>query len=284
MGIRSIRRAAATATFVLSAVIVPAGVMAQATIRGVLYDDVTGARLRGTVMLVDPASDGAVVHAATDSLGQFSLQIGSGVYQIAAVRPGFKSVLSAPIPLANGELLTVRVPIAQTGDPLHRIGVLEHVRPNDARAADARSADAGPHSPSDDGVRGRRIMGTGIHYDRKQFDKSSVNTLGEFLQTVPGFTVSGAGSASAMQLSRNIGASQMGLRGPTGTTCQLGWFLDGHRVDLPGRIDPLTDGLASLQLDAIEAVEVFRGPSEMPTEFASPDLRCGAVAIWTRKS
>jgi hypothetical protein len=58
--------------------------------------------------------------------------------------------------------------------------------------------------------------------------------------------------------------------------------MDGHRMDIPGRSDPVTDGLGLIPLENLEAVEVFRGLSEMPVEFAEPDLRCGAVAIWTK--
>jgi len=57
----------------------------------------------------------------------------------------------------------------------------------------------------------------------------------------------------------------------------------GLRIDLPGRTDPLTDSLGSMELDTIEGIEVFRGLSEMPVEFAEPDLRCGAIALWMRR-
>src|SRR5215212_7475051 len=126
MAVRFISRAASAASvFVLSTA--TSGVLeAQLILRGVLYDDATGMPVRGTVMLVDPSSDAAVVHVATDSLGQFNLQARAGLYQISAVRPGYTSVLSAPIRFANGERLTVRVPIAVNGDPEHRIGVIEH--------------------------------------------------------------------------------------------------------------------------------------------------------------
>src|SRR5215831_8379689 len=128
---------------------------AQAVVRGVLYDDATGKPVSGAVMLVDPSSDAAVAHASADSTGIFSLQVGDGVYQIAAVRPGYKSVLSAPMSLQNGERLTVRVPIAQNGDPEHRIGVTEHIRPKtQGRSADATSE-----------VQSRRALGMGLHYD-----------------------------------------------------------------------------------------------------------------------
>jgi len=68
-----------------------------------------------------------------------------------------------------------------------------------------------------------------------------------------------------------------------GLACRIGWFIDGHRMDIPGRWDPATDGLGSMQLSTVEAVEVFRGLSEMPAEFAAPDLRCGAISVWTRR-
>src|SRR5262249_35119478 len=90
---------------------------AQSVVRGVLYDDASGSPIRGTVMLIDPRSDAAAAYTATDSVGAFYLQVREGVYQISAVRPGYKSVLSAPVPLKNGERLTIRVPIAENGDP-----------------------------------------------------------------------------------------------------------------------------------------------------------------------
>ena len=79
----------------------------------------------------------------------------------------------------------------------------------------------------------------------------------------------------------NAGALTSSVMGVS--ACHVGWFIDGHRMDLPGRLDPITDGLGSMSLDQIEAVEIFRGLSEMPSEFAEPDLRCGAVAIWTKR-
>jgi len=267
-----IQRAAATA-LLLSGVAAAAG--AQVTVKGVLYDDATGSPVPGTVMLVDPASDAAVTHVSADSLGRFALQAGHGTYQIAAVRPGYTSILSAPIPLMDGERLTIRVPIAQSGDPQHRIGVVEHYRP------DASTPRLNARAALMQGFENRKVTGTGLHYDRSDLEKANVRTLGEFLENVPGLRVVDPGSTSSMNMMRSAATTfvntAMGV-----TACHVGWFIDGHRMDLPGRTDPVTDGLGSMSLDAIEAVEVFRGLSEMPSEFAEPDLRCGAVAIWTR--
>lgn len=274
MGFHYRRAAVAVASLLLSSAIAPDSLPAQAIIRGVLYDDATGAVVRGTVMLVDPATDGAAVHAVTDSLGQFVLQTpaGGGVYQVAAVRAGYTSVLSARIQLVDGERMTLRVPIAPTGDPVHSIGVLEHVKP-----------DAPARPVVMDAFDRRRASGVGVHYDREQLARSNVSTLGEFLRGVPGFHVVDPSSASTMSMSRSASPSGLGSRTSSGAACHVGWFMDGHRMDLPGLSDPMTDGFASVPLETLDGIEVFRGVAETPPEFSAPDLRCGVVALWTRR-
>ncbi|HEY7394366.1 MAG TPA: TonB-dependent receptor [Gemmatimonadaceae bacterium] len=258
--------------FAIAGSLIPSTTPAQAVIRGILYDDVTGLPLKGAVMLIDPNTDAAVVNVSTDSLGNFQLQTRNGTYRIGAVREGYKSVLSAPVPLENGERLTIRVPIAIDGYPQHQIGVTEHIRPGGKDADGERRTPMTPYEA-------RQRSGIGVHYSRAQLEKSGVSTLGQFLMTVPGLSVMNPSSASSMQTSRS-----QALTGPGMSACRLGWFVDGQRMDLPGvRTDPLTDGLASWTLETVEAVEVFRGLSEMPAEFAAPDLKCGAISIWTRR-
>jgi len=279
MGFVKSWRAAVAATLFVSVLSVDR-VGAQAVIRGVLYDDSTGTPLRGTVMLVDPATDAAVVHVATDSAGAFELKTQQGVYQIAAVREGYKSVLSAPVSLGSGEQITVRVPIASSGDPRHQIGVTEHLRPHGAETAVA------PKDLLDQvGYRSRKTTGAGLQYDRRDFERSPYRTLGEFLQSVPGLNVANPASTASMRMSRSTAGALGALAAPGSSlaACHIGWFVDGYRTDMPGRPDPLTDGLGLLDLRSISAVEVFRGISEMPAQFAAPDLTCGAVAIWTNR-
>ena len=84
-------------------------------------------------------------------------------------------------------------------------------------------------------------------------------------------------------MSRSAMMSSVSYVGGVAAPCHVGWFIDGRRMDLPGRSDPLTDGLGSMRLDTIEGLEIFRGTSEMPAEFAAPDLRCGAISVWMRR-
>lgn len=280
MGFHSTRRVATGSVVVLGVLALSSHLAAQVVVRGVLYDDASGVPVRGTVMLVDPSTDAAVVNAATDSLGKFVLQTRDGTYQIVAIRPGYKSVTSAPVPLQDGERLTIRVPIAENGDPIHRIGVTERVRPE----RDNSVVSANDRRMAMNGFEGRRALGQGRQYDRARLEKSGVATLGQFLQSVPGLQVADPGSTSSMQMSRSAALNAMGGRGPDSAVCRIGWYVDGQRMDVPGRTDPMTDGLAAIPLDQIEAVEVFRGLADVPAEFATPDHRCGVVALWMRRS
>jgi hypothetical protein len=276
MGFPSIERAAATAGVVLAATVFSAAASAQALVRGVLYDDATGRPVRGTVMLVDPASNGAVVHTVSDSLGQFALKTSGGRYQIAAVRAGYTGMLSAPVQLQSGESMTIRIPIAQGGDPSHHIAVLEHIRPDRATAER-------PGLGENEAFARHKLLGTGRQFDRAALASSNATSLGEFLENVAGVSVGDPNSTQSMRMTRSSGIYGSQATAAQGLTCRIGWFVDGRRMD---RVSPdaITDGLGSTPLNVLEGVEVFRGISELPPEFAEPDLRCGAVALWTRRN
>jgi hypothetical protein len=110
---------------------------------------------------------------------------------------------------------------------------------------------------------------------------SQARTVGDFLQTVPGLQVGDPSSASSVMMSRSqamVTATKM-----TGAqSCELAWFMDGHRMDRPGESDSMAERLTSISLDNVAGIEIFRGLSEIPAEFADPDVRCGAIALWTR--
>ena len=136
---------------------------AQAVLRGILYDDATGERLRGTVMLVDPATDAPVVHTTTDTLGQFTIAVPWWHLPVGG-RPfrATSQILSAPMAMQNGERLTIRIPIAVDADPTHSIGVLEHIRPGDTNKGEVK---VDPRKASMEGFDNRRRVGTGLQYD-----------------------------------------------------------------------------------------------------------------------
>jgi hypothetical protein len=38
-----------------------------------------------------------------------------------------------------------------------------------------------------------------------------------------------------------------------------------------------------IAVSAVEAVEVYRGPSQTPARFAGPEVGCGVIVIWTQQ-
>lgn len=255
------------------------GQAGKAVLTGLLYHDSTGAPVRGTVMLVEPSTNGPVARVVTDSAGAFALTVAAGVYQIAAVRDGFSSTLSAPITLQSGERMTVNVPIA-VGDARHRIAIVNHTRADAQPAPDSREALASLVQTG--GFASRRARhAPGHSYDRGDLERSGAHTLGEFLQHTGAMRITDVLSAGSMQMSRSATYAIPGSPSPL-AACHVGWFVDAHRMDFQQGIDASTDALPGMDLNLIEGVEVFRGLSEMPPEFADPDLRCGAILIWTR--
>ena len=263
----------------VSALLAPTHTFAQAVIKGTLYDDATGSPVGGgAVMLVDPGTDGPVVHTRTDSLGGFELTVaGSGRFQIAALHEGYTSMLSAPISLVSGERFVVRIPIAANGDPQHNISVLSHTRPQVVPPlAEERAAAS---------VQGHRAAGLGLIFDRARLGASSARNLADFLRTVPGISaVAGAMDVTSFRMNRAPDMSVYSSNANATVACHVGWFMDGRRIDHRGPgTDPIVDGLGSIPLEQLESVEVFRGISEMPTELVESDLRCGAISLWLRR-
>jgi hypothetical protein len=69
-----------------------------------------------------------------------------------------------------------------------------------------------------------------------------------------------------------------------GRPCQANIYLDGLLIRKPSETRweiPLADIDQFVPLEWVEAIEVYRRPSETPAEFLG-SAACGVVAIWTR--
>lgn len=285
MGFQSQKQSiATTAAFALAMIVVPALASAQAVLRGVLYDDSTGTPLRGgAVVLVDPASDSPVYHTQADSTGVFSINIEhAGMYQIAAIHEGYQSILSRPVPFQSGDRLTVKIPIAQGGSPLHHIGVTEHV----TALAAAAPARVQPRMTEEDEALSRRgHTGLGTVYDRQKLMTMNVHTVGDVLAMTPGVGVAdpmGGQSSSVQMRQSQLNFGPGSAAGLTGSVCHVGWFLNGQRYDRPDDSAGIY-ALTGLSIKEVDAIEVYRSISEVPAEYAASDLRCGVVAVWTSR-
>lgn len=67
---------------------------------------------------------------------------------------------------------------------------------------------------------------------------------------------------------------------PFPTACYLSVYLDGIRIWAPGSSEP--PNMDDLQVVAMQAIELYRGPSELPTQYQTTGSACGAILLWSR--
>jgi hypothetical protein len=68
---------------------------------------------------------------------------------------------------------------------------------------------------------------------------------------------------------------------PFPLACYLSIYVDGVRVWAPGQAEPPNvDQVASIV--SLEAIEIYRGPSETPIMYQNTGSACGTVLLWTR--
>jgi hypothetical protein len=114
--------------------------------------------------------------------------------------------------------------------------------------------------------------GHGSYITRDEIERRQPLRVTQLIAEMPGVTLlNRPGPGSYIVLSRYRRFDPNGRPGP----CFPIVYLDGFRLR-----DASLDDLV-LPSD-IEGIEVYKGLAEYPGEFASPDARCGVVAVWTR--
>jgi hypothetical protein len=110
----------------------------------------------------------------------------------------------------------------------------------------------------------RRAASGGWFLDRPSPEFRHSRTLSSLLKTVPGLNASNRVGGAVFSSNRQQ------------RSCHLAVYVDGTYTSVRN-VDELT-------LDDIEALEVYRGPSEVPLTYRPPphEPTCGAVLVWSR--
>jgi hypothetical protein len=222
---------------------------AAQTVTGLLLDASSGAPVpAGTVSLMD---DGAqLVSVVSDADGNFVLQAPQpGSFRLRAERIGYQTAETPPLELGAGDTLRVEFSVSVDAVLLNPIRVIGYSR----RPAGLLG-----------GFYDRLHAGLGGSFiTRAQIDERMPNNTTDLLRTLPGVHVSPARWGTGHYVR---------LRGG----CSPEVYLDGVPIRLLGMsIDALVQPMN------LEGLEVYRGPSEMPAEFARGT--CGAIVLWTRR-
>ena len=119
----------------------------------------------------------------------------------------------------------------------------------------------------------RRSAGVGAFVTREDIDRRRPYRPSDLLRTISGVRVGkdDLNGQPRIAMGRSPGAQVLGA------TCDVNYYMDGNWM-APGTFH--LDDLSSAE---IEAIEIYRGPSETPTRFKQRETACGLIAIWTRE-
>ena len=227
---------------------------AQVTIRGIVRSTEGHAIISAEIR--DRASG---LRAMSDSLGAFSLSdVPDGDRILDVRRIGFTAE-SFPIALVFGHdrrvaLQLTRIVQALPDERVH--GVLD----KPARYADTRRYDE---------FYSRRAMGFGTFLTREDIDRQFKTNTPELLQGMAGMKVKRIGNEWKVQSMQ----CQLGIPSLADPSESIRVFINGRDV---GDASELT----TVNPAEIEAMEVYKGPGELPAEARGKG--CAAIFIWTR--
>ncbi|MFW6192608.1 MAG: carboxypeptidase regulatory-like domain-containing protein [Gemmatimonadota bacterium] len=117
----------------------------------------------------------------------------------------------------------------------------------------------------EDRIERRRQSGLGHFITREEIEAQDPNLPSDMLRQLPRVSV---------QPVRMGGTAQV-LVGRGTLVCEPHYYVDGVRMR-----DFALDEVA---VEAIELLEIYTGPSEIPTEYRMNADRCGVIAVWTRE-
>ncbi len=123
----------------------------------------------------------------------------------------------------------------------------------------------------------RRARGIGVFITRADIERRRPQHALDLFRAVVGIQVfSGGGERTTIMTTRRA-ANPARLRTTAGVECPMQYYVDGVFMSADMfSVDELTP-------DMIEAVEIFRGPSEVPVQFRQTDVDCGLIVLWTRE-
>jgi hypothetical protein len=240
--------ALAVAILPLVGLISPLQDIAAQSITGVVLDARTARPVVGASVSLH-SSDGVAV---TQADGRFRLPAGGAGRFVVETSHVAYATRADTVRLADGQNAVVQIQLVETAIELPPITV---------ETRSSRLDEAGFFD--------RRERGIGTFMTRSELDRQNMRHLSDVFARVPGLR-------RAMS---SDGSSRVDSRGGRMITrrCDIQYFIDGVRAEIGAA------GVDGLPVEIVEGVEVYRGGSEVPTQFDHGRAACGAVLVWTRR-
>lgn len=205
----------------------------------------------------------------TDDSGAFQLRdIPAGEHEVIVRRMGY-------LPLATRLVFTSREPL------VHQI-FLSKVMVLDTIAVSATRVMAD--------FEDNRRLGLGHFLTRAELAKVEHLSIATILSQVPGLRIVGSANRAwpaSTRISRLMSPPILDdldvKRGAMPGLCYAQVYLDNAVVYRGRPGEPLFD-LSTVNAAAIEAIEYYASPSQIPARYSNVNSTCGVLVIWTRRS
>lgn len=125
----------------------------------------------------------------------------------------------------------------------------------------------------------RRMVGIGVFITRAEIERRHPPRTADLFQQVMGVRVLHAtgGDPTRIVTGRQSMAPGVNSRSLASGVCPMQYYVDGiFMANGMFTVDEMSP-------DMVEAIEVYRGPSEIPARFRQRDTACGLIVIWTRE-
>jgi hypothetical protein len=201
-------------------------------------------------------------HVVTDTTGRFVLRANAGgLFRLSTRHVAF-APLEADVEIGTGAMVDVVLRLAEQPTELPAIEVIARGRAPDA-------------SLERNGFYERRSAGFGVFRTPEDVERRRLFATSDLFLSVSGVRVFNAG----------IRGKDIRMTRGDDPNCSPRIFIDNVIARRGGRAasstDAPLDGL--VQPQDVQAVEIYRSPSETPTEYGGPDVTCGVVVIWTKR-
>ncbi|HEX6133970.1 MAG TPA: carboxypeptidase regulatory-like domain-containing protein, partial [Longimicrobiales bacterium] len=230
-------------------------------VQGILTDRQSGVPVRAVAITIRDASGEAVANGITDDRGFFRVHAPlPGRYVLSADALGYRPLPGEALEIARGRLAILEISLVPEAVQLDPLVVMA-----ESRAFHLE-------------VEGfyRRQMETGGYFITPELmERRRPRLVSDLL-----FGVAGA----------HIAEPTTGIRGRavwfTRPGCWPMVYVDRHLVSAGGLLEAGGEPAVVDELVPaadIQAIEVYRSPAEVPSEFNGPNAGCGVVVIWTRR-
>ena len=252
----------------LAALSVAAAPLAAQTVRGKVLDAASGEGIAQAAVQALSADGRDVGHARTAADGSFALQLRAAAsVRIQAQRAGYRTTLTDPLPVALREAVEVEVRLSAAAVAIEPLRVTARVEPPKRRNLELN------------GFYDRERQGIGKYVRREEIEGRPNQNLAQVLARVQGTAIQYQGSKQYIYFPRNgRPVLRQSFRGPPQNACLPRLYVDGARVTY----DANNDINAVVNPGQVEAIEVFRGPAEIPVQYNDSNSMCGVILIWTR--